>query len=746
MGKATVAFCLLALCAVALAQEMWVTEMKFSAVSPTGSEDDMFTSTQAVAFNYNTGETKSWPSQDDFKFYYPSSECSEDCMDECSEDCEEADEPCAADKCDKQCADKCRDPTVGLKTLFRTGTADETEAGKMMGEVSDMSMASTLKCSGTDGYDCADASASNTGATYMNTNVRGTTFVPVASDTAGFKNFAFTSFDGKDKPSAVYLSQLSTILDDHDMALNGPDGPMMSKEVDVKGINGIVAPGKPANTPWCSVLIPESKTAMTRDVGAGSELFTTNTDLAWIQQYYGEQASDIASLSPYMWGYNVEMRVEDYEGMVGVFKRYGMGRLHWTSVSCAPDMMTCVGSGNGIVVAYVASDKMDLSKGRLFFGMWDGDSLEFKEFVTKYMVEGESSDTATLTCPYGQDCAAAMGSEISEDMVMAKAQDSSFGFSDMFEVGAAPADGVCADGFSFVKMSAGLVPADECLKVKAEMDTQEGRSIIARLETYRMAAMMGAAVNIEMVSGVVSSIDDDWKDGDDREEGLWFWSFKMITSELDKGEAFDENMCGCVYRSTRGSFKEADVDAGELLWDGDDLEMATLSSWMPKKFEKVTCGMADNAGVCDDDLVAYPMDISWSQYHNTLFIGEYMGGHDNARVWAFETPYNRDAEAAPSNGELKAIAIAPKGASAQGLMWHQNLVYNALSYLTVSFGMPRPMATGAMMSDKAGYQTYLGPFPMQGYISGSSDILPNLGCPRWEANSYKYKPYVANMA
>lgn len=504
--------------------------------------------------------------------------------------------------------------------------------------------------------------------------------------------------------------------------LNNNDGAEKTMELDVSGIDGIASPGKPSQTPWCSVLIPEGST----DIADG---------------YFS--STEKSSKSPYSWGWNTEMRAH-YDGKVEMFKRYSMGRLAWTGMQCAPDMKTCVGGGDGVMIMFVADDSQDLSEGRLFYATWSKGAFKWKEFVTRYSVDGETEDTAKITCSAAK-CADAKGSKMKEADIKEKL---SVKFADMFVVGAVPdADGKCADGFSLVKANGNNVAADECLKVHADYDSEKGKATIARLETYRMAAMMGAATDLDFLSGIASSIDDDWSDDDDSMEGLWFVSFKKHDSAND---AFSVNACGCVYRLLRGSFKEADLDDdGELQWDDGDLEKSKVTTWAPSKVEKIACGSANSDNTeCAASGPAYPMDVAWSQYHNTLFIGEAAGapGITNARVWAWEVPYTRDVKAEPSTyGELKAIALAPKGASAQGLFWHQNLVYNALSYLTVSFGMPMPTGTDSTSADKRGYQTFLGPFPMQGFISSSSDILPNLGCPRWEEKSYMYKKYVSNQ-
>ena len=277
-------------------------------------------------------------------------------------------------------------------------------------------------------------------------------------------------------------------------------------------------------------------------------------------------------------------------------------------------------------------------------------------------------------------------------------------FSDVFNTETINADGSCptpgtgldaSNGFKSVNTAGGV---KECLQLKDitgdSLINDADVAIAARMESRRMAAMLGATSEFDKKEGITF---------DNRGKNLYIAMSQIrygMEDSAKKGSAntsydiggnndirLSYNYCGGVY--SLGVATNEDIGSDYVAYS-----MKGLVAGTPVDYT----GTAMAGNNCDVDGIANPDNLTFLEDSNILVIGEDTGEHPNDMVWAYDV----------STDKMSRIATTPYGSETTSPYWYKDL--NGHGYLTlvtqhpfgeVDKGYVRP--TGVDIKTEAGY-------------------------------------------
>lgn len=424
----------------------------------------------------------------------------------------------------------------------------------------------------------------------------------------------------------VPASMSHTVIDQN--RETGELTPVKLDKIDFSGVGGLWIPCNGSLTPWNTHLGSEEYDPDAR----AFEADPTETFVGpFVRAYYQDPNK---KGNPYAYGYVPEVIVRPDQSTT-VVKHYSLGRFSHELAKVAPDMKTVLFGDDGaytMLFMYVADRPRDLSSGTLYAAKW----------IQKASDNGGAADLKWIRLGHATD------SEIKGYI------DRGIAFSDMFESSDGP-----AEGFQAVKTyPSGKI---EYLKVKPGME-----QAAAFLEPRRYGALLGATSEFNKMEGVTVNAAD----------GKLYVAMSSVEKSMESSSKdpvddihVDKIKSGVVY--------ELPFAAGQKDADGAPIR----SAYVPTSMKGLVVGRdlpAPDAkgGTADDNWVANPDNLSYSEALRTLFIGEDSGMHANNYVWAYQI----------DSGRLSRILSVPAGAEATGLQAVDNL--NGFSYIMSNFQHP----------------------------------------------------------
>ena len=401
------------------------------------------------------------------------------------------------------------------------------------------------------------------------------------------------------------------------------------KNIDMSGIKGLWIPCAGSLSPWNTHLGSEEYEPDARAYEADPN--TPKTADPYTPMTVNYYQSTTTAL-PYDYGHVPEVTVAA-DGTSSVVKHYSMGRFARELVSMMPDQRTGYmgddGSYTGLFM-YIADTAGDLTAGTIYAAKWTQTSAE----------NAGTADLTWVKLGHGTDVEI---KTLAENTV----------FSSIFDV--SDVDPVDAT-YTLVKTDKGT----EWLRLKPGME-----QAAAFLETRRYAAYLGATTEFTKMEGVTVNPAD--KKAYVAMSRIYKGMTSIATDPVDDIQ-LTESRSGAVYEL---SLNEAQNDT-----DGNAIDSGYVATVM----KGLVIGediVADSIGnISNDDKIANPDNIKFSEKARTLFIGEDSGRHVNNYVWA----YNVDT------GALSRILSVPAGAEATGLQAVDNL--NGFAYVMSNFQHP----------------------------------------------------------
>jgi len=500
------------------------------------------------------------------------------------------------------------------------------------------------------------------------------------------KLYSVTQFECS--PSAMYMVEV-------DQAANGTLSakPNSMKFVSQKSGFGGWVHCAGMTTPWQTHL--------------GSEEYEPDAKNASANGYFNQASTyfwkgDAAKNNPYYYGWTPEVGV-DASGNPVYAKHYAMGRFAHELAYVMPDNKTVYLSDDGANVGlfmFVADTAGDLSAGKLYAAKWT--QVTPTAPATGVYDAGE----AILTwIDMGSTTNAAIKAKLDPDNNIAT--NDGITFSSIFNTetpssGACPTPGTGLDGaFKSVNTTNG----NECLSLKdltgdSQVNTDD-IAIASRLETRRMAAILGATTEFNKEEGITFNA---------RDNKLYVAMSAIEKSMLNAATSasnhtggndhiqLTKNSCGAVYElavgtnSTIGSnyvaFNMKGILAGKPLPSGVSYNGTALGS---------------TYNTCDVDAISMPDNLSFLEGSNTLIIGEDTGYHAEDFVWAYDI----------DSKELTRVASMKTGAESTSPFWHKNV--NGKGYLSLTTQHPYGETPSTPATPPNGVDTrsevgFIGPF------------------------------------
>ena len=398
--------------------------------------------------------------------------------------------------------------------------------------------------------------------------------------------------------------------------------------IDMAGIMGLWIPCAGSLSPWNTHLGSEEYEP---DARAYESDNSKDPYTPFTVKYFNNDFT----ASPYDYGHVPEVTVAK-DGSTTVEKHYALGRIAREVVQMMPDQKTgYMGDDGGYtgLFMFVADHKADLSASTLYAAKWNQTSS----------VGAGSADLTWVKLGHASDA------EI-QALV-----DGGIQFSDIFDASSTD-PGV--PGYTKVRTNNGI----EWLQLKFGME-----QAAAFLETRRYAAYLGATTEFNKMEGVALNAKDK--------------KAYVAISYLEKGmvtayDAADPADDIHLNKLSSGAVYELNLADHQVDTDDDDID----SHYVATDMTGLVWGQdqaADAAGnISNDDMVANPDNLKYSESLRTLFIGEDSGRHVNNYLWAHSI----------DTGALSRILSVPAGAESTGLQSADNL--NGFAYLMSNFQHP----------------------------------------------------------
>ena len=405
-------------------------------------------------------------------------------------------------------------------------------------------------------------------------------------------------------PASMTLTQVDRNEKTGELTVNN------AKKIDFSNVNGLWTPCNGSTTAWGTHLGSEEYEPDARafeDPTSSSYRDVTN----FANYYFGDKTK----ANPYFYGWIPEISVDD-KGNPSVVKHYSTGRFSHEIMQVLPDEKTALfgdDGGNTMMFMYVADKKRDFSAGTLYAAKFDQTGTE----------NGGSGNLQWIKLGHSTD-----------DEIKAII-DKGTKFSDIFETASQP-----TEGFTAVKTNASKKV--EYLKVKPGME-----KAAAYLEARRYGAIMGATSEFNKMEGLAVNKKDKK-------------AYMAISYENGSMEKQDNGVRDDIQLPARESGATFQLNLGGGQADGSGSKID--SDYVPSSMKGLLVGQdlsaPDSFGnTAEQDKIANPDNLSFSDDMNTLFIGEDSALHTNNFVWAYNVQTKK----------LSRVLSVPVGAEATGL-------------------------------------------------------------------------------
>jgi hypothetical protein len=395
----------------------------------------------------------------------------------------------------------------------------------------------------------------------------------------------------------------------------------------MSAVNGLWIPCAGSVSPWGTFLSSEEY-----EPNAAA---TTNVQLSkFSENFFG----DASKAKPYHYGWTPEVIVNKATGSGTVVKHYSMGRFSKELAVIAPDQRTAYfgdDATNACTFLYIADKAADLSAGSLYAAKFSG----------AYNLTIPSAPMSVSWIKLGA---------ANDSQVFAWAD--SLKASDIFDIKTTdPSDAL----YTKIYYRGNV----EWVKIVPGMERPA-----AFLESARYASYMGATCQFSKFEGVTINAKDK----------KFYAALQNVESSMVKGHKANDAAGPVVLDKglDSGSVNVGNLASNKL----DSNSVPILSDWVLTDFGVLLKGTDNpttiNGNKADQNQIAAPDNIKYSEVLRTLFIGEDCNQHVTCMIWA----YNVDAKT------LVRIGTVPIGAEATGLEAYDNL--NNFTYLTASFQHP----------------------------------------------------------
>jgi secreted PhoX family phosphatase len=413
----------------------------------------------------------------------------------------------------------------------------------------------------------------------------------------------------------------------------------------------------------------------------GSEEYEPDANNASANSYYNEVSqkywgNNAALNNPYYYGWTPEVQVNT-DGTPAYTKHYSMGRFAHELAYVMPDHKTVYLSDDGTNVGlfmFIADTVEDLTQGTLYAAKWIQTSAVgagLGEAVLSWIDLGHQTDAQikTILNPDGN----------------AATNDATLAFADIFTT-EVPASGVCPTPSTHTYIHTAV--GEECLALKDVngdlVVNNQDIAIAARLETRRMAAVLGATTEFKKEEGITFN---------KRDSKLYVSMSKVgnLMSDSIGDIKVASNGCGGVYA--------LDVAANSTI--GSDYVAYSMKGMVAGTAVDYT-GTALEGNTCDIDGIASPDNLTFLEGSDVLVIGEDTSAHPNDMMWAYNI----------KDGTMDRIYTGPYGSESTSPFWHKNI--NGKGYLTATTQHPFGEVPSTYVVP-AGVETmteagYIGPF------------------------------------
>jgi len=398
--------------------------------------------------------------------------------------------------------------------------------------------------------------------------------------------------------------------------------------IDMAGIRGLWIPCAGSLSPWNTHLGSEEYEPDARAYEADN---TKDPYLPFTVRYY----DNTKVMSPYNYGHVPEVTVAA-DGDASIVKHYAIGRIARELIQMMPDQRTAYMGDDGAYTGlfmYVADKAKRLGSGTLYAAKWTQTSD----------AGAGSADLSWIRLGHATDAQ------------IKALVDGGIEFSDIFSASSTdPGD----PGYKLVRTNNGV----EWLKLNAGME-----KAAAFLESRRYAAYLGATTEFNKMEGVTLNARDR--------------KAYVAISYLEKGMVADYAPTDPVddihlTKLSSGAVYQMNLAARQK----DTAGHAIHSDYVASRMEGLVVGEDQDpdavGNTSNDDKMANPDNLKYSEALRTLFIGEDSGRHVNNYLWA----YNVDT------GKLSRILSLPVGAESTGLQAVDNL--HGFAYVMSNFQHP----------------------------------------------------------
>lgn len=499
------------------------------------------------------------------------------------------------------------------------------------------------------------------------------------------KLYSVTQFECS--PSAMYMVEV-------DQAANGTLSakPSSMKFISQKSGFGGWVHCAGMTTPWQSHLGSEEYEPDAKNPSANSYFNQAST-------YYWK--GDAAKNNPYYYGWTPEVSV-DNSGNPVFAKHYAMGRFAHELAYVMPDNKTVYLSDDGTNVGlfmFVADNAADLSSGKLYAAKWT------QVTPTAPTAGVYDAGEAILTwIDMGQTTNAAIKAKLDPDNNIAT--NDGITFAQIFDT-QTPSAGACptpGTGFDGAFKSINTANGNECLSLKdltgdGLVNTSD-IAIASRLETRRIAAMMGATTEFNKEEGITFNA---------RDNKLYVAMSAIDKSMLTAAASasnhtggndhiqLTKNACGAVYELGVGT--NSTIGSNFVAYNMKGL---IVGQPLPSGVSYSGTALGSTYNTCDVDAISMPDNVTFLEGSNTLIIGEDTGYHAEDFVWAYDI----------NSKELTRIASMKTGSESTSPFWHKNV--NGKGYLSLTvqhpYGEEPSLGTVPAGADARSEVGFIGPF------------------------------------